>query len=207
MPWNPLLLVYQYNELAENIRTENTRFIVTLPIFSTYVVPVDIGFTEVCDAMKYTPSFNSLSDDMLPAGNNVGPLNELMPSAFVVSLFYDPFHELYSLGRKCSWEAEYHWPLPLPTAASRLRSHIRSCWICGEQSDTFASFLQVLGFPWTILPPPTAPYSLLILSSTLRNLDNDSVVKLRSFLWQSAPMRHCWQASPQLTLTAFCSSN
>jgi hypothetical protein len=45
----------------------------------------------------------------------------------------------------------------LPTAAARVRSQVRSCGICGGQSGTGASFLQVLRFPLPVLIPPTAP--------------------------------------------------
>jgi hypothetical protein len=50
---------------------------------------------------------------------------------------------------------------------------------CGiwEQSETGAGFLRVFRFPLPIHIPPTAPYSLFILSSTPRDLDIDIVVK------------------------------
>jgi hypothetical protein len=51
-------------------------------------------------------------------------------------------------------QAVSHW---LPTAAARVRSHFRSCGICGGQSGTGAGFLRVLRFPLPILIPPTAP--------------------------------------------------
>jgi hypothetical protein len=38
-----------------------------------------------------------------------------------------------------------------------VRSQVRSCRICGEQSGTGAGFLRVLRFPLPILIPPTAP--------------------------------------------------
>jgi hypothetical protein len=47
----------------------------------------------------------------------------------------------------------------LPTAAARVRTQVRSCWICGEQSGTGEDFLRVLLFPLPILIPPTAPHS------------------------------------------------
>jgi hypothetical protein len=65
----------------------------------------------------------------------------------------------------------------LPTAAARVRSQVRSCECCGGQSGTMAVFLQVLPFLLPILIPPTAPYSLIFLSSTLCSLDTDSVFK------------------------------
>jgi hypothetical protein len=47
----------------------------------------------------------------------------------------------------------------LPTAAARVRSHVKSCGICGGQSGTGAGFLRVLRFPLPFLIPPTAPHS------------------------------------------------
>jgi hypothetical protein len=51
----------------------------------------------------------------------------------------------------------------LPMAAARVRAHVRSCGICGGQSDTGADFLQVLRFPLPIIIPPTAPHSSSII--------------------------------------------
>jgi hypothetical protein len=47
----------------------------------------------------------------------------------------------------------------LPTAAARARARVRSCGICGGQSDTGAGFLRVLRFPLPISVPPTASQS------------------------------------------------
>jgi hypothetical protein len=47
----------------------------------------------------------------------------------------------------------------LPTAAARVRSHVKSCRICGGQSRAGAGFLRVLRFPLPILIPPIAPQS------------------------------------------------
>jgi hypothetical protein len=57
------------------------------------------------------------------------------------------------LGRAIA-QAVSRW---LPTAAARVRSQVRSCWICGGQSGTGAGFLRVLRFSLAILIPPTAP--------------------------------------------------
>jgi hypothetical protein len=65
----------------------------------------------------------------------------------------------------------------LPTAATQIQSQVRSCGICGEQNGTGADFLRVLRLPLSILIPPTAPYSLSILSPTLHSLDTDSVIE------------------------------
>jgi hypothetical protein len=51
----------------------------------------------------------------------------------------------------------------LPTAAARVRAQIRSCGICGEQSDTEAGFLPVLRFPLPILIPSITPHSSYII--------------------------------------------
>jgi hypothetical protein len=47
----------------------------------------------------------------------------------------------------------------LPTAASRVRTQVRSYGFRGGQSGTGAGFLRVLRFPLPILIPPTAPHS------------------------------------------------
>jgi hypothetical protein len=46
----------------------------------------------------------------------------------------------------------------IPNAAAWIRAKVRSCGICGEQSDTGAGFLLVLRFPLPILIPQTAPH-------------------------------------------------
>jgi hypothetical protein len=48
----------------------------------------------------------------------------------------------------------------LSTAAGRVRDRIRSCGICGGQSDIGEGFLRVFRFPLPIIPP-TAPHSPL----------------------------------------------
>jgi hypothetical protein len=58
----------------------------------------------------------------------------------------------------------------LPTATARVRFHISSCGISSGQSGAGVGFPQVLQFPLQILIPPTAPYSLIILPSTLYRL-------------------------------------
>jgi hypothetical protein len=52
----------------------------------------------------------------------------------------------------------------IPTAVARVRSHFRLREIYGGQSDTGAGFFRVLRLPLPILIPPTAPYSLTVLS-------------------------------------------
>jgi hypothetical protein len=47
----------------------------------------------------------------------------------------------------------------LPTAAAWVRTHVRSCGICGRRSGTGAGFLQVFRFPLSILIPQIVPYS------------------------------------------------
>jgi hypothetical protein len=49
--------------------------------------------------------------------------------------------------------------------AAQVRAQVRSCGICGGQSDTGAGFLQVLWFPPPILIPPTAPQSSSIIQA------------------------------------------
>jgi hypothetical protein len=62
----------------------------------------------------------------------------------------------------------------LPTAEAHVRSKNRSCGICGGQRSSGVGFLGVLQSPLSILIPPTAPYSLLNLSSKLYILITDN---------------------------------
>jgi hypothetical protein len=64
----------------------------------------------------------------------------------------------------------------LPSAATRVRSQVRSCGIFGGQSGPGARFLQVIRFLLPILIPSTASHSLIILSLTLHNIDTDTAV-------------------------------
>jgi hypothetical protein len=50
-----------------------------------------------------------------------------------------------------------------PTAAARVRSIVRSCWICGWQSGTGAGILGVRRCPLPILIPSAAPHSASII--------------------------------------------
>jgi hypothetical protein len=61
----------------------------------------------------------------------------------------------------------------LSTAADR----IKSCGICGEDSGSWEGFLKAFQFPLPVLIPPTAPYSSIIVLSTLYSLGTESVVK------------------------------
>jgi hypothetical protein len=65
-----------------------------------------------------------------------------------------------------------HWLL---TVAAQVQSQVRSCSICGGQSSSEASILQVLWFLVPILIPPTITRSLIILSSWLYNLRTDII--------------------------------
>jgi hypothetical protein len=47
----------------------------------------------------------------------------------------------------------------LSTAVARARARVRSCGICGGQSDAGAGFLRVLRFPLPPRIPPIAPQS------------------------------------------------
>jgi hypothetical protein len=64
----------------------------------------------------------------------------------------------------------------LPTAAAPVPFQPRG--IYGGQRGRF---LRVIRFPLTTLIPPIAPYSLIILASTLYSLDNASVVKQATY--------------------------
>jgi hypothetical protein len=73
----------------------------------------------------------------------------------------------------------------LPTSATRVRAHIRSCGICGGQSSTGAGFFQVLRFPLPILIPPTAPHSS---SSNIRGWYNRPISGRRTKWTLSHPI-------------------
>jgi hypothetical protein len=68
-----------------------------------------------------------------------------------------------------------------PTAVARIRSEFKSYGICGKQRESGAGFLRLFRFLLLIfiVIPQTAPYSLIILSSTLYNLVTDSVIKYK----------------------------
>jgi hypothetical protein len=68
----------------------------------------------------------------------------------------------------------------LPTAAARVRAHVRSR---GGQSGTEVGFVLVLQFPLPILIPPTAPH----LSSIIRGWYNRPVSGRRTKWTQSHP--------------------
>jgi hypothetical protein len=57
-----------------------------------------------------------------------------------------------------------------PRAVARVRSQVRSCRICGGQSDTGISFRRVFRFPLPILIPRNAPYSFIMGAGTIGQL-------------------------------------
>jgi hypothetical protein len=65
----------------------------------------------------------------------------------------------------------------MTTTADRVQFQVRSCGICGRQSETEVDFLQVLRCLSSILIPRTAPRLLIFLLSALYSLDTNSVVK------------------------------
>jgi hypothetical protein len=73
----------------------------------------------------------------------------------------------------------------LPTTVARVRAQVRSCGICGGQSDTRAGFLRVLHFPLPVLIPPTVPHSSS--SSIIRDWYNRPFSGRRTKWTQSHP--------------------
>jgi hypothetical protein len=67
--------------------------------------------------------------------------------------------------------------------ATRVRAQVRSCGICGGQSDTGAGFLRVLLYSLPILIPATAPHS----SSAIRGWYNTPNSGRRAKWTQSHP--------------------
>jgi hypothetical protein len=64
--------------------------------------------------------------------SNIAFVKQLV--AWIVSWWYQPCHSCW-----------------LATTVASVQSHVRTCWICGGQSDTGAGFLQVTWFPLSIL--------------------------------------------------------
>jgi hypothetical protein len=52
-------------------------------------------------------------------------------------------------------------------------------------------FLRIFQFPLPILIPPTVPYSLITISTTLHSLDTDSVVK-HGMNWEGVVVAYIW---------------
>jgi hypothetical protein len=77
----------------------------------------------------------------------------------------------------------------LPTAGAGGRTQVRSCGICGAQSDSAAGFGRVRPFPPPIHILPTSPHSLITLSSILHSLGAESVLKEASQEKCSPPVR------------------
>jgi hypothetical protein len=74
----------------------------------------------------------------------------------------------------------------LLTAGARVRARVRSCWICGGQSDGGADFLRVLRLPLPIDIPLIAPQSPSSITWCWYNRPNGG----RSTKWtQSHTMR------------------
>jgi hypothetical protein len=63
-----------------------------------------------------------------------------------------------------SWRAPCSRLLPVSYHGYMGSIPVTSCEICGEQCAIVAGFLRVLLFPLSILTPPTASYSLILLS-------------------------------------------
>jgi hypothetical protein len=69
----------------------------------------------------------------------------------------------------------------LPTAAARVRAHVRSCGISGGQGGTGAGFLRVLRFPLAILIPPTTPHISYIIRGWYNRPINGRCTKWTQF--------------------------
>jgi hypothetical protein len=73
---------------------------------------------------------------------------------------------IYISATKCVVTGYVASSTPLPLGHhNNTRPPARSCGICRERSGTGADFLSILRFPLPILIPPTAPHSLINLSS------------------------------------------
>jgi hypothetical protein len=70
----------------------------------------------------------------------------------------------------------------LPTAATQIRSQVRRCGICGEQSGAGVGFLQVLRFPLLNLIPPTASHTSYIVRVWYNRPNSDRRTPPQEFL-------------------------
>jgi hypothetical protein len=83
----------------------------------------------------------------------------------------------------------------LPTAAVRVRDWVRSCGICGGQSDTEAGFLRIARFPLPIRIPPIAPQSSSSIIRGWYNRPNSglSTKWTQSHLMRKENLNNVWE--------------
>jgi hypothetical protein len=112
---------------------------------------------HLCNAstnrMCFTNVFPLLSTSFREYGDHVSVTFITLHSVFKLSFF--------NIGRAVAQAVSRR----IPTAAARIRAHVKSCGFCGGQSGTGAGFLRVLQFLLPILIPSTAPHSSSIIRS------------------------------------------
>jgi hypothetical protein len=82
--------------------------------------------------------------------------DEQAKTSYLLNMYMDwRLAYLYVAGRPCHSSGSCR----LLSTTARVRSQVKSCGICGEQSVTGAGFLRILRFPLSIFITPTAPHS------------------------------------------------
>jgi hypothetical protein len=83
----------------------------------------------------------------------------------------------------------------LSTSAAHVLAQVKPYGICGEQSDTGASFLRELRFSVPIIPP-TAPHSSINRSDDYQKADWLTIEILNKVSTGKFVVEKCWSSCP-----------